>query len=63
MTIGLAIGFAFILPNSIRELHGFSEAEKVWILWNFESDLGQQDNSKEASGRQGLMLALQDWKM
>ncbi len=63
MTIGIAIIFAFILPNSIRKLRGFSQQEREWVLWNFESDLGQQDNSKEVSGRQGLLMALQDWKL
>ncbi|EXJ59882.1 hypothetical protein A1O7_04029 [Cladophialophora yegresii CBS 114405] len=63
MTIGIAIIFAFILPNSIRKLRGFSQQEREWVLWNFESDLGQQDNAKEVSGRRGLLMALQDWKM
>lgn len=55
--------FAFILPNSIHKLRGFSSQEKAWVAWNFESDLGQQDDSKEAGGRKGLMLALMDPKM
>jgi len=63
ITIGFAIIFALILPNSIRNLRGFTEQERQWVLWNFESDLGQQDNSKEVSGRKGLMLALLDPKM
>ncbi len=63
ITIGFAIIFALILPNSIRNLRGFTEQERQWVLWNFESDLGQQDNSKEVSGRKGLMLALIDPKM
>ena len=63
MTIGLAIVFAFILPNSIRKLRGFSSQEREWILWNYESDIGQQDNSKEVSARKGLLMAVQDWKM
>lgn len=63
MTVGIAIIFAFILPNSIRRLRGFSQQEREWILWNYESDLGQQDNSSEVSGRKGLMMALADWKM
>lgn len=63
MTVGIAIIFAFILPNSIRRLRGFSQQEREWILWNYESDLGQQDDSSEVSGRKGLMMALADWKM
>ncbi|EHY58396.1 hypothetical protein HRR83_007238 [Exophiala dermatitidis] len=63
ITIFLAIVFAFILPNSIHKLRGFSSQEKAWVAWNFESDLGQQDDSKEAGGRKGLMLALMDPKM
>ncbi|KIX01122.1 uncharacterized protein Z518_10188 [Rhinocladiella mackenziei CBS 650.93] len=63
VTIALAILFALILPNSIRKLRGFTQKEKNWVLWNFESDLGQQDNSKEVGGRKGLMMALSDPKM
>jgi len=63
LTIFLAIIFAFILPNSIKTLKGFSKEEKEWVVWNFESDLGQQDNSKEVSGRQGLKMAGTDPKM
>lgn len=32
-------------------------------MWNFESDSGQQDNSTEVSGRQGLKMATTDPKM
>lgn len=63
ITIGLAIMFAFILPNSIRKLRGFSQQEKDWVLWNYESDSGQQDNNKEVGGRKGSMMALKDPKM
>lgn len=63
ITIFLAIIFAFILPNSIKRLKGFSKQEKEWVVWNFESDLGQQDNSKEVSGLQGLKMAGTDIKM
>ncbi|KAK5057806.1 hypothetical protein LTR84_011807 [Exophiala bonariae] len=63
LTIFLALVFAFILPNSIKTLKGFSNKEREWVIWNFESDLGQQDNSKEVSGQQGLKLAAMDPKM
>lgn len=63
ITIFLAIVFAFILPNSIKRLTGFSAQEKEWVVWNFEADLGQQDNSKEVGGRQGLKMAATDPKM
>jgi hypothetical protein len=52
-----------VLPNSIRHLHGFTEQEKDWIIWNYEADLGQQRGKEEANGREGLMLAVKDPKM
>ncbi|KAK5097542.1 hypothetical protein LTS08_006956 [Lithohypha guttulata] len=54
LTIGLALIFAFILPNSNLECE--------YIQWNFERDLGQQDNSDEQTAWQGLVLAIQDPK-
>lgn len=62
MTIGLAIIFAFILPNSNKKILGMNESELAWVRWNFESEQGQQDDSSEISAQRGFMLALTDPK-
>lgn len=62
LTVGLAIIFAFILPNSNKKILTLSEIECEYVQWNFEKDLGQQDNSDEVTAFQGLMLALKDPK-
>ncbi|KAJ5585853.1 hypothetical protein N7450_005640 [Penicillium hetheringtonii] len=46
-TVGLAIILAFILPNSLKSLTGFSKIENECLLWRFEEDQGQQDNADE----------------
>lgn len=61
-TIGLAIIFVFILPNSLKSISGFSKLEHDCLLWNFEDDQGQQDNADEVSARKGFMMAAMDPK-
>lgn len=62
MTIGLAIVFAFILPNSHSKVLGMNEQELEWVRWNFEKDLGQKDDSSEISALKGFMMAVTDLK-
>jgi hypothetical protein len=62
ITIGLAIIFAFILPNSPNSIRGFTEQESAWRQWNFEVDQGQQDDSSEISSKKGLWMAVTDPK-
>ena len=62
MTVGLAIVFAFILPNSNKKILTLSPIECEWVQWNFEKDLGQQDNSDEQTAWQGLVMAVTDPK-
>ncbi|KAB8230416.1 major facilitator superfamily domain-containing protein [Aspergillus alliaceus] len=62
ITVGLAIILAFILPNSLKTLLGFTEVEKEYLQWNFESDQGQQDNADEVSAWKGVMMAVTDPK-
>lgn len=63
MTIGLAIIFAMILPNSPKGVWGLTEIQKDWWQWNYEQDQGQQDDSDEIGPKQGFLLALADPKM
>ena len=63
LTIGIALIFAFILPNSPRKSWGLTEVERDWQQWNYEQDQGQQDDGKEIGPGQGLKLALTDPKM
>lgn len=62
VTIGLALIFAFILPNSPDSLRCLSEAERAWVKFNYEKDQGQSDDRSEISARQGFMLAVRDPK-
>lgn len=62
MTVGIALIFAFILPNSNKKIWGMNELEIRWAQWNFESDQGQLDNAKEGTAWQGLVMAVRDPK-
>ncbi|KAL1876145.1 hypothetical protein Plec18167_005408 [Paecilomyces lecythidis] len=62
LTIGLAIAFAFILPNSNQKVLGLTALETKWVQWNLESDLGQQDNAEEGTAWKGLIMAIRDPK-
>jgi hypothetical protein len=33
-----------------------------WIRWNFKSEQGQEDDSREISAQKGLMMAVKDPK-
>jgi hypothetical protein len=61
-TVGLAIILAFILPNSLKSITGLSKLEHEYLLWSFEEDHGQQDNTDEASVQKGVMMAVTDPK-
>ncbi|KAE8150843.1 major facilitator superfamily domain-containing protein [Aspergillus avenaceus] len=62
ITVGLALILTFILPNSIKSLLGFTDLEKEYLQWNFESDQGQQDNADEVGAWKGVMMAVTDPK-
>ncbi|KAL4880354.1 major facilitator superfamily domain-containing protein [Aspergillus karnatakaensis] len=62
LTIGLAIVFALILPNSLKGVPRMTDLEREWMTWNYEQDQGQQDDRNEISATQGLVLALRDPK-
>ncbi|KAL4795789.1 major facilitator superfamily domain-containing protein [Aspergillus venezuelensis] len=54
LTIGLAILFALILPNSLNGIPRMTDAEREWITWNYQLDQGQEDDRNEISATQGL---------
>ncbi|KAF4826956.1 putative transporter [Colletotrichum tropicale] len=62
VTVGLALLFAFILPNSPDGIKSLSETERAWVKFNYEKDQGQSDDRSEVSARQGFMLAVRDAK-
>ena len=62
MTIGFAIIFALILPNSPRNIRGMTQQQQDWLRWNYERDLKQQDHSDEVSAKTGFLLAARDPK-
>jgi hypothetical protein len=61
-TIGLAIIFAFILPNSPKTVRGHTEQEREWLAWTFGQDQGQQDHSDEITAWRGFKMATADPK-
>jgi hypothetical protein len=61
-TIGLAIIFAFILPNSPKTIRGHTEQEREWLAWTFRQDQGQQDHSDEITAWKGFKMAMADPK-
>jgi|ERR1700733_899321 MFS family permease len=61
-TIGLAIIFAFILPNSPKTVRGHTTQEREWLAWTFEQDQGQQDHSDEITAWKGFKMATADPK-
>ncbi|KAL4939440.1 hypothetical protein BDV06DRAFT_225039 [Aspergillus oleicola] len=62
VTIGLAFLIAFILPNKLTNLKGFTKLEQEWLVWNFEEDQGQRDNADEISAKKGFLMAVTDPK-
>lgn len=62
VTIGLALLFAFLLPNSRNGIKSFTETERAWIDWNYQQDQGQDDDRGEITAMQGLKLAVCDIK-
>jgi len=43
-------------------MRGLTDTEREWILYNYEQDQGQEDNSSEITATQGLMMAIKDPK-
>lgn len=62
VTVGLAIAFAFILPNSNEKILTLSPIECEWVRWNYAQDLGQRDNSNEVTATKGFIMAVCDPK-
>lgn len=60
--MGIAIIFAFILPNSPTSFKRFTSEEREWVLWNYAQDQGQSDNAEEISVGQGFLMAVKDPK-
>ncbi|KAF4119345.1 Nicotinamide mononucleotide permease [Geosmithia morbida] len=61
-TVGLALLFALVLPNSNKKILGLSTIECEWIQWNFSLDQGQADDSQEITAYQGFVMAVKDVK-
>ncbi|POR32772.1 TNA1 is necessary for nicotinic acid import into the cell [Tolypocladium paradoxum] len=62
ITVGLAIPFAFILPNSNKKILTLSPLECEWVQWNMAQDQGQEDDRSEATAWQGFLMAVLDVK-
>jgi len=62
LTIGFAIIFAIVLPNSPSKIWGFNQQQLDWLRWNYASDQKQEDHSDEVTAKRGFLLAVQDPK-
>lgn len=62
LTVGLALIFTLILPNSPKTIRLLTPAERDWVQYNYEQDQGQADNSAEITAKQGLLMAVKDPK-
>ncbi|KAI3532411.1 TNA1 is necessary for nicotinic acid import into the cell [Colletotrichum tamarilloi] len=62
ITVGLAIPFACILPNSNKKIPTLTQLECEWVQYNFAADQGQEDNSSEVTAMKGFMMAVTDPK-
>ncbi|KAH7324947.1 major facilitator superfamily domain-containing protein [Stachybotrys elegans] len=63
LTTGLAILFAFFLPNSNKEIMGLNEIECEWVQWNYASSVNaSQADDDEVTAWQGLVMACSDIK-
>lgn len=63
LTVGIALIFSMVLPNSPKKVYRLTEIEKQWWQWNYDQDQGQQDDADEVGPKQGFMLAVADPKM
>jgi MFS family permease len=61
-TIALAIGFAFLLPNSTKSMRSLSDVEREYLLYTYAADQGQEDNASEITAGQGFIMAARDPK-
>lgn len=62
ITVGLALTFALILPQSNEKIRTLSPIECEWVQWNHAKDLGQKDNSNEVTAMKGFIMAVRDPK-
>lgn len=64
VTIGVAFGAYFVLPNFPRTTMWLSEEERQLAVWRLEEDIGQDDwvDSKDQTFWHGAKLAFMDIK-
>jgi len=64
ITVFIAIGMYFILPNFPRTTTWLSEEEKAVAIWRLQEDVGEDDwvSSEDQSLWRGFKLALEDVK-
>ncbi|KAJ6499020.1 major facilitator superfamily domain-containing protein [Mycena sanguinolenta] len=62
LTVGIALILMLVLPNSMVSVAWLSLVERDWLVWNFESNQGQQDNKDELRGWQAFKMAASDPK-
>jgi len=62
LTVGCAIIFAFIIPNTPRNIRWLTPLEKEQLLYRLEVDRGTKDGTDEMSVTAGLWAAVSDPK-
>lgn len=65
ITVAVAIGALFVLPNFPRTTTWLNEEETAMAVWRLEHDIGEDDwvNSEEQTFFEGFKSALKDVKM
>lgn len=65
ITVAVAVGALFVLPNFPRTTGWLSEEEVAMAVWRLEHDIGEDDwvSSEEQTFLQGFKEALRDAKM
>lgn len=64
ITIGIAVGAYFVLPNFPRTTSWLTEEERQLAAWRLEEDIGEDDwvDSKDQTFWQGAKMAFMDIK-
>lgn len=63
ITVGLAIPFATILPNSNKKILTLTQLECEWVQYNFAADQGQEGDSREVTALKGFVMDPKTWRL
>lgn len=63
ITIASALSAALILPDFPATTKWLSAEEKAYAQWRLIDDTGEADNAHTSSIKQGVIMALKDWRL